>query len=384
MKVSGRILFGRIMFGLNLVALLGLLLSYLALFVSPEHFWMLAFMGLGYPVFLIINLFFFFYWLVIQWKKALFSGILLLAGIYKINDLYHFGKPTDRDTILSYRAADSSLHIMSYNVRLFDLYNWTNNKLTRNKIMDVIRKEQADILCFQEFFYDDTNEFNTLDTLLEIQPARYKHVAHTATVKKVNHWGIATLSRYPIINKGIIPFKDSTDNISIFSDIKAYGDTFRIYNLHLESVRFRKGDYEALKTITGNEDNTDLEGPQRIIERMRRAYIRRARQTDVISEHIAQSPHPVVICGDFNDTPNSYTYHQISKGLNDAFREAGSGVGTTYIGMIPFLRIDYILYSKDRFEPLYFKVIRKKLSDHYPVVSTLKLKDPKKKESTED
>lgn len=373
MKVKGRIVFGKIMFGMNLAAMLGLLLSYLALFISPENFWMLAFMGLGYPFLLIINLLFVFYWLVIQWKRALFSGILILIGIFKLTDLYQFEKPINRDTILSYRTSDSSLHVMSYNVRLFDLYNWSENKLTRNRMMDLIRKEQADILCFQEFFYDDTREFNTLDTLLEIQPARYKHVAHTATVKKVNHWGIATLSRYPIVNKGTIPFRDSTDNISIFTDIKAFGDTFRVYNLHLESVRFRKKDYEALKTITGNEDQTDLDGPQRIIERMRRAYIRRARQTDVITEHIRTSPHPIIVCGDFNDTPNSYTYHQISKGLSDAYREAGSGIGTTYIGMIPFLRIDYILYSADRLKPLYFKIIRKKLSDHYPVVSTLKL-----------
>jgi endonuclease/exonuclease/phosphatase family metal-dependent hydrolase len=92
----------------------------------------------------------------------------------------------------------------------------------------------------------------------------------------------------------------------------------------------------------------------------------------------------VVVCGDFNDTPNSYTYHQISKGLNDAFREAGSGIGTTYVGKIPFLRIDYILYSKERFDPLYFKVIRKNLSDHYPVVSTLKIKDYNKQKIVED
>lgn len=373
MKRIGADVLRKIMFGLNMTAAIGLLLSLLSLFISPEHFWMLAFMGLAFPFLFAINILFVLYWVVIRWQRALFSGILVLAGFTKIGDFYNFSAPATREDVVNYRATDSTLHILSYNVRLFDLYNWTNNKLTRNKIMDVIRKEQADILCFQEFFYDDTKSFNTLDTLLEIQPARYKHIAHTATVKGVNHWGIATLSRFPIVNKGLIPFRDSTDNISIFSDIKAYGDTIRVYNLHLESVRFRKEDYKALKTLTGNEDQTDLEGPQRIISRMRRAYIRRARQTDIIATHIKESPHPVIVCGDFNDPPNSYTYHQIAQSLKDAFKESGAGWGSTYVGLIPFLRIDYILYTPEAFKSLYFKVIRKKLSDHYPVVSTIKM-----------
>jgi endonuclease/exonuclease/phosphatase family metal-dependent hydrolase len=366
-------LFTRIVFILNLIAAMGLGLSYLALFLSPENFWMLAFMGLAYPILLITNTVFMCFWLVVRWKLALFSGFFVLIGLTKIHDLYQFGASYSRDEIKEFRAEDSTLDVMSYNVRLFDLYNWTENKLTRNKIMDLLNKEQPDILCFQEFFHEDTGFFNTLDTLKQILSASNVHLEHTAHAKKVNHWGISTFTRFPIVKKGIISFKDSTDNISIFTDIKAYGDTIRIYNLHLESIRFRREDYKALKSITGNEDDTDLDGPQLIIQRMRRAYIRRARQTDLIREHMQACPHPIVLCGDFNDTPNSYAYHQISEGLKDAFPETGRGMGTTYIGMIPFLRIDYILYSPLYFKPLYFKTIRKKLSDHYPIVSTLKV-----------
>jgi len=366
-------LFTRIIFILNLIAVMGLGLSYFALFLSPENFWVLAFMGLAYPILLIINACFVCFWIIVRWRLALFSGIFILIGITKINDLYQFGSSYTKDEISEFRAEDSTFDVMSYNVRLFDLYNWTENKFTRNKIMDLLNKEQPDILCFQEFFHEDTGNFNTLDTLKQILQASNVHIEHTAHVKKVNHWGIATFTRFPIIGKGIIPFKDSTDNISIYTDIKAYRDTLRVYNLHLESIRFRREDYKALKKITGNEEETDLDGPQLIIQRMRRAYIRRARQTDLIRDHIQQCKHPVIVCGDFNDTPNSYAYHQISEGLDDAFPQAGRGMGTTYIGLIPFLRIDYILYSPEFFKSLYFKTIRKKLSDHYPVVSTLKL-----------
>jgi endonuclease/exonuclease/phosphatase family metal-dependent hydrolase len=374
----------RIILILNLLAVAGLGISYLALFLSPEYFWMFAFMGLAYPILLLMNVLFLAFWLVVRWRRALFSGLIILVGISKVNDLYQWRKEPSEEQLNTINAQDSSLKVLSYNVRLFDLYNWTENKQTRNKIMDLIRSQQADILCFQEFFYEDTGAFNTLDTLLQIQPASHVHIEHTAHVKRVNHWGIATFSRFPIIEKGQIQFRDSTDNISIYTDIKAYGDTFRVYNLHLESIRFRREDYKTLQTITGNEDKTDLDGPQKIISRMRRAYIRRARQTDLIRTHIKESPHPVIVCGDFNDTPNSYAYHQISTDLNDAFRTAGTGIGTTYIGMIPFLRIDYILYSPEVFEALYFKVIRKKYSDHYPVISSLHIKQQQVKGSDEN
>lgn len=364
----------RILFILNLIAVAGLGTSYLALFLSPEHFWMFAFMGLAYPILLIFNIIFVCFWIFVRWKRALFSGIIILIGLSKINDLYQWRSKVEESYSENTQVEDSTFKVLSYNVRLFDLYNWTENKQTRNNIMDLIQDAKADILCLQEFFYEDTGVFNTLDTLKQIQRAKYVHIEHSAHVKNVNHWGIATFSRYPIVGKGLIVFRDSSDNISMFTDVKILEDTVRIYNLHLESIRFRREDYKVLQNITGVEDDTNLDGPQKIISRMRRAFIRRARQTDIIRKHIEDSPFPVIVTGDFNDTPNSYAYHQISNGLKDAFRTSGSGLGTTYIGKIPFLRIDYILYNPEAFESLFFKVIRENYSDHYPVLSKLKLK----------
>jgi endonuclease/exonuclease/phosphatase family metal-dependent hydrolase len=359
----------RILFILNMLAVIAICLSYLSMFVSPEYFWMLAFMGLAHPILLIINSLFVVYWLFVRKKTALFSLFIILIGWGKIGDVYQISNNSINENI----SKDSLLKVMSYNVRLFDLYNWTENKNTRNNILELIRNQHSDIICFQEFFHEDTGIFNTLDTLKEIQEAKNVHIDYSAHVKNVNHWGIATFTKFPIVEKGLIHFKDSSDNISIFTDVLFHKDTIRIYNLHLESIRFRRADYETLKKITGKEDETNLDGPQRIISRMRRAYIRRARQTNVIREHIEASPHPVIVCGDFNDTPTSYAYHQIAKNLDDSYREKGNGIGSTYVGMIPFLRIDYVLYDPIYFEALDLKVIKKKYSDHYPVVSTLKL-----------
>jgi len=363
----------KIVFILNILALVGLLLSYLSLFVSPESSWMFAFMGLIYPIHLVLNVGFLILWLFVRPIFALFSTITILIGISKINDLYQWTSAPDEETIQAFSNEDSTIHLLSWNVRLFDLYNWSKNKQTRNKMIEVIHHEGADILCFQEFYYDDLGKFNTLDTLLDIQWANRVHIENSSSVNSNSHFGIATFSKFPIINRGVIAFKDVTDNISIFTDIVAFQDTIRVYNLHLESIRFRREDYKILEKITGNKDNTDLDGPQKILDRMRRAYIRRARQTDIIKDHITRSPYPVLVCGDFNDTPNSYTYHNISKGLEDAFRSSGYGMGATFISIIPFLRIDFILYSPKRFTPIYFRVLRKKLSDHYPVVSVMRI-----------
>lgn len=364
----------RILFILNLCAAVGMGLSLLSFFVSPETFWMLAFLGLGFTILSLCNLIFVIFWLFVYPRRAIVSGILLLIALPEFGNIYRFNSEMSIEAFDDLSMEDSTFRVLSYNVRLFDLYNWTENKTTRNNIMQLIDRESADILCFQEFFYEDTGKFNTLDTLKRIQGAKNVHIEHTAHVNGINHWGIATFTRFPIINKGQLQFKDSTDNISIFTDIQAYGDTIRIYNLHLESIRFRSEDYKTLKTLTGNEDKTNLGGPQKILGRMRRAYIRRARQAEIIAEHINECPYPIIVAGDFNDPPTSYAYHTISSGLADAFRQSGSGLGTTYVGLIPLLRIDYIFYSEEHFDSRAFRVINENYSDHYPITTILKIK----------
>jgi endonuclease/exonuclease/phosphatase family metal-dependent hydrolase len=364
--------FLRLLFILNLFAAGALVLALLSFYISPVDFWMLAFAGLSLPIAILSNLVFASFWLFVYPRRAGISLIALIIAIPEYGNIFQFRAKSDLEEFQEASEQDSNIHILSYNVRLFDLYNWTENKTTRNEIIELIHNENADIICFQEFFYEESGVFNTLDTLKEIQKATNVHIAHTAHVKKINHWGIATFSKYPIVTKGVLEFPDSTDNISIYTDIKAFGDTLRIYNLHLESIRFRSEDYKALKKFTGNEDQTKLGGPQQIVGRMRKAYIRRARQTKVIEKSISASPHPVIVCGDFNDPPSSYTYHQISSNLEDAFCQKGSGIGTTYVGLIPFLRIDYILYSPEVFSTNAFRVIHEKLSDHYPIAGNLR------------
>ena len=256
---------------------------------------------------------------------------------------------------------------MSYNVRLFDLYNWFHNQETRGEIFKFLTTESPGIVCFQEYFTSDKKEdhFSNNDTLKKIIPAAYSNIAYSTSLYGSSHWGIATFSKYPIINKETVHFQERGGNIFTYSDIKIGNDTIRVYNTHLESIRFRKDDYKFIENL-GETEQDEIKGSLSIIRRLKRAFIKRAMQVRVLHEHILHSPYPSVLCGDFNDTPSSYTYSVLCSGMNDSFRESGSGFGKTYIGAFPSFRIDYILHD-ETLKSTGYRTHREKLSDHFAI-----------------
>jgi endonuclease/exonuclease/phosphatase family metal-dependent hydrolase len=154
------------------------------------------------------------------------------------------------------------------------------------------------------------------------------------------------LSKHPIIHSGRIDFPGATGNMAMYSDLLINDlDTLRVYNVHLQSIRFRKTDYDF---VSGNENGkkSNLEQGKGLLRRMLDAYGKRANQAEVMVEHIKTTPYPVMVCGDFNDVPLSYAYQTMSRNLLDAFREAGNGIERTYKGPFPSFRIDYILFSR--------------------------------------
>lgn len=349
----------------NYILIIGLLLSYLAPHISPENFWFIAFFGLAYPIFLILNILFVIFWLIQFNIRFIFSLLAIAAGYHQISS---FAQINIKNATIDKVDEAKAIKVMSYNVRVFDLYNWSHNKETRNKMLGLIGDESPDILCLQEFYADDSRGFNTLDTLLTFPKKKNYHIEYTTTLQKMHHWGIATFTKYPIVNKGKIIFEEKSNNLCIYTDIKVDDDTVRIYNMHLQSIHFDYVDYRFVDSLSVeklNEKDTK-EKSKSIFRRLKNAFIKRAGQVDIVSEHIRKCPYPVIVCGDFNDTPSSYTYHTISKNLKDAFVESGNGLGRTYTGSFPSFRIDYILYSP-QFKSYEFHTIPEKLSDHYPV-----------------
>jgi endonuclease/exonuclease/phosphatase family metal-dependent hydrolase len=364
-KKAKRNFFNRMAMLFNHIAAIALLISYLAPYISPENFWFIAFFGLAYPVLLIINILFVIYWSIQFKKNAFYSLIIVISGWSQIQcyaQINPISKPYD---------SKKGFKVMSYNVKLFDLYNWSHNVETRGKMFDLIKNEKPDILCIQEFFTrDSTDEYNNLDTLLKLQKAKYTHKEYTTTLRRIDHWGVAIFSSYPIVKNGKINFDTKSNNICIYSDLLINGDTVRVYNVHLQSIKFGYKDYKFVDDLMNNKETEELEKSKNILKRMKLAYIKRSKQTELVAAHIATSPYPVIICGDFNDTPNSYTYHTLSNTLKDAFVESGRGFGRSYVGKFPSFRIDYILHSSN-FKSYNFRTVRKELSDHFPLVTYL-------------
>ncbi|HET6989819.1 MAG TPA: endonuclease/exonuclease/phosphatase family protein, partial [Bacteroidia bacterium] len=320
------------------------------------------------PAFVMLNFLFLMLWAIRRRRQAFYTLAILMLSIpyYGKQFRFHFGSRE--------KAPANSINVMSYNVKLFDLYNWSGNKQTRSKMFTLIAKQKPDLLSLQEFFNRDSGDYRNLDSLKQLLHFPYAHYEYTISLHKDDHWGVVTFSKYPIVNQGKIVFNNRNNNICIYTDILIEKDTIRVYNMHLQSVSFGYADYKFLGKIYSGEDaDSELASSENILRRMKRAYAKRARQSESIAAHIASCRYPVIVCGDFNDTPVSYSYRTISSGLEDAFIESGTGFGKSFVNPFPIPRIDYILHSPSLHAFEFSVIPDENLSDHYPVVCKITL-----------
>lgn len=354
---------------LNLLAAAALGLSYAAPYVSPATNSWLPFFGLAYFYLLLVNLGFVILWIFFNWKWALLSLITLLAG------WNHIRAQVEYHGQHSYTVEEHPFKVLSYNVRNFDIYNydknWKSNTAKRNKILSFLRNTHPDIVCFQEYVHDVNNEFNTTDTIIQLLQPVFTDTTFNVVSRNIIKFGLATFSKFPIVGQGQINFENSKTNFCIYTDLLIQSDTVRVYNAHFESIRLSKKDIEYTHEVTGTTDmDTHKSSSKRIISRLRAAFIDRASQAEKVAEHIETCKYPVILCTDLNDTPTSYAYRRLINELRDAFTSSGRGFGSTYAGITPFLRIDFILHSK-HFNAYNFETYEVDYSDHYPVACEL-------------
>ncbi|MDZ4203666.1 MAG: endonuclease/exonuclease/phosphatase family protein [Bacteroidales bacterium] len=351
---------------LNVVAALLLLISYISCYVSPDVLWPFAFFGLAYPLLVVINILFLLYW-IIRRRWILFLPLLSITVGW--NHLEAHFKPFSKSTL---DPEKKHIKVMSFNAMFFDRYMQIqrDNLATLYDIYDLIESESPDILCIQEFYTDNTPDFNTQQTLATRCGYTDLHTNYMLVKRNGKSYGSAIFSRYPILNRGTIAFDNSPYYTGIFCDVVNSLDTLRVINVHFESLRLSSEDRIYINDLSRQEGPLLNLTSRKILNKLKSAYIKRAPQARIVNTAIHESPYPVILCADVNDTPTSYTYRLLTSELNDAFRESGKGFGKTYAGFYPPFRIDYILYHS-MFESRDYRAIRKNLSDHYPIVTWL-------------
>lgn len=313
-----------------------LFFSFLSYYISPNNISLISFISLSVPILIIINLLFITYWVLKLKRQFLISTIILLIGFQYVTKLYSF---EERKILLS-----SDIKVMSYNVRMFNIYNWIDEENIEQKIYDFINEKEPDILCLQEF--------NPTIKIGFKFPYQYIKAS-----KKSKLFGHAIFSKYKIINSGSLNFSNSSNN-AIFADIIKNKDTIRVYNVHLESL-----------SINSKEDYFTHENSEKLKIRVEKAFKKQANQAELIIQHQEKTTYRSVICGDFNNTAFSWVYHTLKNDKNDAFEIAGKGFGKTYNFMFP-MRIDFILVDEE-IEINNFKTFDVNYSDHYPIMARL-------------
>lgn len=345
-----------------------LLLSVLTVYVKPAHAWLLAFLAFGFPVFWLFNFGLALFWILKRRWQFLFPLIALLITYSHWNNTFQWkGKKINDETKL-----EKPLTVMSFNVRMLDYYNWTGEEEAHEKIFDLIRKENPDVLCLQEFYSSKGNgPFSEHHILARLNQFRYKHIEYRSGKRENRNFGLVTFSKYPIVKRGNLKF-EHTSNFSIHTDILVKGQKIRVFNNHLESIRFSSRHLNFLDSLNHKNDRERRERIKEISGKLRSAFKNRGDQAERIGRHISNSPYPAVVCGDFNDTPVSYVYHQMRGQLKDAFVESGQGFEGTYNGKLPSFRIDFIFHD-EQFDSYDFKKIDVNYSDHFPIITTLDL-----------
>jgi len=332
----------------NVVVAITTLMAYLLPFLAPKWFPFLSVLSLLLPFFLVVNLLFFTYWLI-QFKKYIFvSGLVLLLGITFINKFYNL-----KQTVLP--KSENEFTIMSYNVRLFNKFNWYKKANIPTKIAEFVSEKNPDILCVQEYSDLEKTKFSNY---------KYQHIFKEGNNIIV---GNAIFSKYKIIDKGVINFPNSTNN-AVYADIIKGNDTLRIYSMHLQSIKISTNiEEEEIQKM--NESKTKY-----IFRKISGAFTKQQEQSLLLKQHFSECKYKKIICGDMNNSAFSFVYRTIKGSMQDAFESNGDGFGKTYNFKYYPARIDYIFADKNiqikSFETLndFYN------SDHFPLISRLEIK----------
>lgn len=345
---------------LTVVAGVTLVLTYFVPYVNPARVWFFPVLGLAAPAVYVASVILTLYWIIRwRWVRAGVMLVIVAAGIFRVS---LFWRPEIRRSYAAEATYErGAFKVMTYNVRSF--YG-ENGGSSVEDILRLIDAEDPDIICLQEFnarLAERSEEFALLGEKYEIA-----HFGRTEAPDSVYGSTLAILSKYRVLRSNTV----LTPSSSVWADVMVGEDTVRVFNNHLRSTAINAKDNEFITSHRFLSDTARETKIRSIVTRLRENSVLRAAQVDSIAQVVDATRTRRIVCGDFNDTPMSYVYRTMSRGLRDAFSECGSGYAHTFRGFYNTLRIDYVLGGG--FEPLSHEVLPVDYSDHHPVVVRLK------------
>ena len=351
---------------LNLVAVTGLTGAILATYIPPSLLPFLSVLALIYPILLIVNLAFVLLWIVLKSKWFLLSLLIIFLGFSNIYRNFQISGNT------SSGQDPSHVKVLSYNVQLFGLIEDKSNvQQKRNEVLKFIQSEAPQVICMQEYYSVGITPYAPLEDMKTELKLNTHYYESYFSPKHNQLTGLVIFSKYPAVDKGKLKFQ-GTRTFGIFTDLLINEDTVRVYNIHLASIQLLPADIDFVVNAGQEKEENIKQHALSIYSKLTDAFLLRELQMSYLVDQLSDCSYPVILCGDFNDTPSSYVYDQITSELRDCFRDEGKGFGVTYAGQIPFLRIDYIMKS-DHFNTLHYNRQKIDLSDHFPLSASFTL-----------
>lgn len=349
-----------IVFLLSILAFVGIIImamSVLSSYVDPAKFVWLAFFGLLFWVIFFYNLIVFVLFALMRSRRIWLSVIALLIAIPGIYKSFSTGKSQE----------GGELRVMSYNAMNFgDQYDIEKTKQTvAEEIAVMVKANNPDVLCLQEYSYSIPKKKRSESIIAFGEMIGMPYHRYNANP---NFYGNVIFSKYPlsVIEEDIPLAKENNYGTVAIVDAGEKG-VFTILSCHLVSFKLTNDELTMFSERNNSKEQMEEYGKS-IISKLKNAYEKRSLEVVKMLEDIPNDGRPIIMCGDFNDTPLSYTYHQIHRaGFTDSFVEAGRGIGYTYAGKLPLLRIDYV-WTNDQIQPTAFKRLKYKGSDHYPII----------------
>lgn len=350
---------------INIIIGIGFLICAYSPIVPPTQHPVWACTGLFIPIFIILNLCFLVFWSFFWWRLLPVPIVFFLLGWSSLMSYCPLNLPSGN-------PVGEVVDVLTYNVMLMKSQKTADGNY-ENPILDYIKECDADIVCLQEFPFNDSK---IKDSILCIYP--YMRIC------EFNHLNaVACLSKYPVRFVEAIKMDSRYNGSAVFS-VEYKGKNIPVIVNHLESNKLDAHDKEIYTEMIKSPDGNRMKkGGKHLIKKLAEAVSIRGLQADVISEYIEKKYSPyMIVCGDFNDTPVSYVHDRISEKLQDAYIEAGNGPGITYNRNFLYFRIDHIM-AGDAYRVLECEVDNSMdVSDHYPLKCRLEIKvSPRRKTS---